>query len=448
MLIEWEAGMSKKTILKMMLVVLFLFCFWEMVRAARLEVTTTNDNVPGSLRAAITAANSNNEDDTIFLQADTYTLTTPGSKEDQNASGDIDIHSNITIVGAGASDTLIQAGTVFSWDPLLEHDSVDRIFHIHPGATVVMRGITLRYGIAPDGENVDKGYAGNGLKIGTYSGTIKIISEYADNSPQNIPVILNVYGEGQTLSPFGEMDTPGDGAVVYGSIPVTGWGLDDIGIQNIQVFRVAGTNPVYIGDAVFVEGARPDVEQSYPGYPHNTKAGWGYIMLTNFLPDAGNGTFKIQAIAIDSEGNQVTLGTKVIICENSKATKPFGAIDTPGQGGTASGSNYINWGWALTPQPGTIPADGSGIMVWVDSMPVGNPVYNLYRKDIATLFPGYNNSQGAVGYFSLDTTQYKNGVHTMAWSVTDDAGNTDGIGSRYFSILNINSSIKNTGQTQ
>lgn len=837
--------MSKKDILKMMLFVLFLFGIWEMVRAARLEVTTTKDNVPGSLRAAITAANSNNEDDIVFLQADTYTLTIAGSKEDQNASGDIDIRSNITIVGAGASDTIIQAGTTFSWEPHLKHDCVDRIFHIHPGAKVVMRGITFRHGIAPDGENVDEGYAGNGesgggilcqsahltmefciidhnragwggfpnkmggpmvaipgiggnggaiccengtvilnqctimdnsagtggvfdgqsniykaaagngggiyntgnlflnyctihtcrggyggdggngggicnlgttdainctfsenmagpgflaggngggiyngedssaaiqsctiyknqagdcdhyghggsgggifnhslgkvylrnsiiagneaeivdpydnghdehetkgydcdgtfvsrdfnlvkdtnrwtfsgetthnitgldaqlealadnggptqthalqpgspavdagssgeykmdqrgylrpviigddiaddgtdigafeygsttamgsiktdktqlyfgaleggiaspsqtvlisgtgvselnwfisidsdwivvtplsglgskslsvsvnndgLKIGTYSGTVKIISEYADNSPQNILVILNVYGEGQTINPFGKMDTPIDGVVVHGSIPVTGWVLDDIGIQNVQVFRGAGTNPVYIGDAVFVEGARPDVERSYPAYPNNSKAGWGYMMLTNLLPNAGNGTFKIQAIAVDLEGNQVILGPKVIICENSKATKPFGAIDTPGQGGFASGSNYINWGWALTPQPNTIPTDGSGIIVWVDSMPVGNPVYNLYREDIATLFPGYNNSQGAVGYFYLDTTQYKNGVHTIAWSVTDDAGNTDGIGSRYFSILNINSSSKNTGKTQ
>jgi hypothetical protein len=53
---------------------------------------------------------------------------------------------------------------------------------------------------------------------------------------------------------------------------------------------------------------------------------------------------------------------------------------------------------------------------------------------MATLFPGYTNREGAVGYFSLDTTQYENGVHTIQWTATDDAGNTDGIGSRYFSI--------------
>ena len=34
---------------------------------------------------------------------------------------------------------------------------------------------------------------------------------------------------------------------------------------------------------------------------------------------------------------------------NSTATAPFGAIDTPGQGETISGSNYANFGWVLSP---------------------------------------------------------------------------------------------------
>lgn len=66
----------------------------------------------------------------------------------------------------------------------------------------------------------------------------------------------------------------------------------------------------------------------------------------------------------------------------------------------------------------------------------GNPVYNRYRSDIADLFPGYHNSDGASGYFYLDTTDFEDGIHTIAWSVEDDAGNCDGIGSRYFTIYN------------
>ena len=90
----------------------------------------------------------------------------------------------------------------------------------------------------------------------------------------------------------------------------------------------------------------------------------------------------------------------------------------------------------LTPQPNTVPADGSTIHVIVDGVNLGNPVYNIYRSDIAGFFPDYTNSSGAAAYFDLDTTAYDNGLHTIAWSVTDNAGNTDGIGSRYFTIQN------------
>jgi hypothetical protein len=83
-----------------------------------------------------------------------------------------------------------------------------------------------------------------------------------------------------------------------------------------------------------------------------------------------------------------------------------------------------------------IPTDGSTINVFVDGVNTGHPTYNIYRKDIADLFPGYANSNGAIGYFYLDTTAYENGVHTIQWTAADDAGNTDGIGSRYFTIQN------------
>ncbi|NIM13035.1 MAG: hypothetical protein GTO45_12990, partial [Candidatus Aminicenantes bacterium] len=165
-------------------------------------------------------------------------------------------------------------------------------------------------------------------------------------------------------------------------------------------------------------------------------AGWGYMMLTNFLPNSGNGTFEIHAVVTDFAGKTTTLGTKTIHCDNANAVKPFGAIDTPTQGGTASGSSFINWGWVLTPPPNHIATDGSTINVYVDGVNLGHPNYNIYRSDIAALFPGYANSNGAVGYFYLDTTAYANGVHTIQWTARDSGGNSDGIGSRYFSISN------------
>jgi len=291
-----------------------------------------------------------------------------------------------------------------------------------------------------------------GLAAGTYTATITISSTNATNSPQTIAVQLVVKGVGTTLPPFGEFSTPIDGtAGITGAIPVTGWVVDDIEVTKVEVKRdpCTGDPPgaigpdglVFVGNAIFVEGARPDIETGYPGYPMNYKAGWGYMLLTNFLPNGGNGTYKLHAFATDKEGHLALLGSKTIVCSNATASKPFGTIDTPTQGGDASGNLFLNFGWVLTPMPKTVPKNGSTIDVFVDSVKVGNlatapNVYNQYRVDVATAFPGLNNSSGPVGAFYLDTTKYANGVHTIFWIATDDAGAADGIGSRYFNVMN------------
>lgn len=275
-----------------------------------------------------------------------------------------------------------------------------------------------------------------GLTEGKYEGSIRVTAPSAEHSPQTVKVNLTIYNNGATTAPIGEFSTPGDGAVVSSSVPVTGWVVDDMGVENVEILRLDGNEWTHIGYAAFIEGARPDIEDLYPDYPDNYEAGWGYMLLTNFFPNNGNGTFTLKAVATDVEGNQTVLGTKSITCDNANAVKPFGAIETPAMGGIASGGNYSNWGWVLTPQPNMIPLDGSTIDVYIDGVKVGNPEYNIYRADIAGLFPEYANSGGAFGHFDFDTTLYEDGVHTIHWLVRDDAGNMDGIGSRYFSILN------------
>jgi hypothetical protein len=150
----------------------------------------------------------------------------------------------------------------------------------------------------------------------------------------------------------------------------------------------------------------------------------------------GNGTYNLHAIAHNTAGVAVDLGTRTFTADNAHAAKPFGTIDTPGQGSTISGNAFVNFGWALTQNPLIIPTDGSTITVMVDGQPLGHPAYNQFRSDIANLFPGRANSGGAVGYFVLDTTKLSNGVHAMQWVVFDSAGHGDGIGSRFFNVLN------------
>jgi hypothetical protein len=158
-------------------------------------------------------------------------------------------------------------------------------------------------------------------------------------------------------------------------------------------------------------------------------------VLSNVLPNQGNGSLVLHAYAHDADGNQTLLGSKHVTLDNAHSTKPFGTLDTPAQGQMVSGTVVV-FGWALTPQPGVIPFDGSTIWYAIDSQYTGHPVYNQYRADIAGAFPGYANSNGAVGYSVVDTTLLANGIHTIGWLVTDNLGRSEGLGSRFFWVQN------------
>jgi Beta-propeller repeat len=276
------------------------------------------------------------------------------------------------------------------------------------------------------------------------SGTVTVTAPGAAQSPLQVQVNVLAVTPG---FPTGSFDTPVSGATgIAGAIPVTGWALDNIEVIKVDVWReslpgeAAGLS--YIGDGVFVADARPDVEGAFPSSPFQYRGGWGYMLLTNLLPNAGgspgpgNGIYALHAIAHNKAGNSLDLGTRTITVDNAHATRPFGTIDTPGQGAAVSGNAYVNFGWALTQNPYIIPTDGSTITVILDGQAVGHPAYNQYRSDIANFFPGLANSNGAIGFFYIDTTTLANGVHTISWNVYDNQGRGDGIGSRYFTVLN------------
>jgi hypothetical protein len=245
---------------------------------------------------------------------------------------------------------------------------------------------------------------------------------------------------GVSQPPFGLFESPTDGAFgISGSLAVTGWALDDVGVSRVRIFRdpVAGEPAalIFVADADLVEGSRPDVQAAFPGAPFNSRAGWGYLLLSNVLPNGGNGTFRLYALAEDVEGHSTLLGSKTITVNNASATPPFGTIDTPGQGEVVSGT-IVNFGWVLTPLPANIPTDGSTIDVLIDGIVVGHPTYNQPRSDIASLFPGYANTGGPVGFFVIDTRTLADGPHTIAWVVRDSLGRGAGIGSRFFDVFN------------
>ena len=171
--------------------------------------------------------------------------------------------------------------------------------------------------------------------------------------------------------------------------------------------------------------------------PFNTRAGWGYLLLTNTLPNRGTGTYRLSIFATDQEGNRQLLGIRTIICSNSTATIPFGAIDTPAQGEVVSSATVNNFGWVLSLGPQRADPPGGGtVRVIVDGTVIGTPSGWTSRPDISALFPvsEYPGVNTALGVHTFSTTGLAEGLHTIAWSVTDNMGGVAGIGSRYFTV--------------
>jgi hypothetical protein len=284
-------------------------------------------------------------------------------------------------------------------------------------------------------------YGGNA----DYSGYVRITSSGAVNSPQLVQTVVRI--RTSTAAPGGVIDTPANGSIVSGSVAVTGWAMDDIGIARVTVCRapvsgeqgghpLCGANQIYLGDAVMIDDARPDVEAVAPTSPMNYRGGWGFMVLTNMLPNQGNGGFTLYANAIDLEGHLAGLGARTITAQNASATEPFGAIDTPGQGETISGTAYANFGWVLSRVRRADPPGGGSVTVFVDGVAVGVPTGWNKRADLSATFPGYPGINTALGVYGLNTTSYANGVHSIMWLVTDNGGVTSGIGSRFFTVFN------------
>ena len=290
-----------------------------------------------------------------------------------------------------------------------------------------------------------------GLPLGgTVAGAITVTLTGASNTAGPIAVSLNLIQNGTSASPFGFVDTPVNNITgVTGAVPFTGWALDDIEVTRVSVCRAAvgaevapidpncgGARQIFVGFAVFIDGARPDVAATYSAFPVNTRGGWGFMVLTNTLPSQGNGTFVFHIWAHDRDGRAVVIGTRTMTCANASSILPFGAIDTPTQGGVASGTAYNVFGWVLSRTNRADPPGGGTVIVQVDGVTVGSPGGWTARPDLTGLFPGFPGISTALAVFGLNTTSLTNGLHTIQWVAIDNMGRIEGIGSRFFTVSN------------
>jgi CSLREA domain-containing protein len=125
--------------------------------ATTIDVTTTFDATTAdgkcSLREAISSANGDAAvfpdagecpagagADTVVLAPGSYDRSAGGA-DDNNVAGDLDVVGTLTIAGAGAALTTIDA------------KGLDRVLDVRSGATLTIQGVTLTGGTAPAGAN-------------------------------------------------------------------------------------------------------------------------------------------------------------------------------------------------------------------------------------------------------------------------------------------------------
>lgn len=99
------------------------------------KTTDTNDGICDedcSIREAVLNANTCAGAQFIRIPPDAYQLTIVGMGEDAGATGDLDITDDLTIIGVAV--------------PSISANGIDRIFEIHPGATVNMQYLILAEG--------------------------------------------------------------------------------------------------------------------------------------------------------------------------------------------------------------------------------------------------------------------------------------------------------------
>lgn len=136
-----------------------------------------------SLRAAIMEANATAGDDTIILPAGTYNRTLDGSGD---KAGDLDIKDSLTLTGAGAATTIIDAG------------GLNRVLEIIGAIPVGISGVTIRNGNAGVDSN------GGGVRLDSDGDTAAYTVTFTDcvitgNTAVNGGGISNLLVENNSL---------------------------------------------------------------------------------------------------------------------------------------------------------------------------------------------------------------------------------------------------------
>ncbi len=222
---------------------LMLFNQIQVVHAGTtITVNTFDDelNTDGdcSLREAIQSANSDtggdacpagNGTDTINVPSGTFTLSIAGYYENANVTGDLDVTTDLNILGESADSTIING------------NGIDRVLHVMSGTSVVVSNLTLTGGNAPSGT---PGGGGGIFNQGTLlilnsqiknnqSGLGGGISNFGHLTVENSTIIGNSAGDGGGISNFYDNDFFPSVLTVINSTISGNFATDSGGVLNV-----------------------------------------------------------------------------------------------------------------------------------------------------------------------------------------------------------------------
>jgi hypothetical protein len=256
------------------------------------------------------------------------------------------------------------------------------------------------------------------------------------------------------------IDTPVDGATVFGIVKVTGFVLDARGVSRITLL-VDGT-AVHDAD---INQPRADVRLKYPSF-----AGEGFPyqpgFVTSFLAtNYANGDHTLAIRVTYSNSDVETLGLRHVTVDHSINQAPLGALDSPRDPSVYGMQDYVSGvypitGWAIddtgirqrvSPTGCDPDTDATchvlaDIEVMVDGAVVAQAMYPLPRPDVANAYPDVAGAFKSGFQMNLDTTRYTDGTHTVSVRAWDTAGMSSILGSETIAIANSYSTLRPFGK--
>lgn len=146
-----------------------------------------------TLRAAVNEANDDPSRDTIIVPAGTYTLTIPPDFVGTSLFGDLDIWADVTIRGAGANQTIIDA------------NHLDRSFHVLTRVRTIrlrLRGVSIVNGAPPEN---------HGGAISAFDADIRLVDSIVARNQASIGAGVEILGGRLKLIDSQVSDNVGNG---------------------------------------------------------------------------------------------------------------------------------------------------------------------------------------------------------------------------------------------